>query len=132
MIEETINYCRQRHTFGKPLIENQVIHFKLAELMAEVELLKSLCYRAADQMVAGEDVTYLTSIAKLKAGRLSRIVVDSCIVSVSIYRMLFGNNCCILISNTGAAWAMRRKEVALRVHTVTSVRYRLPVVGTKL
>ena len=30
----TVNYCRQRKTFGKPLIQNQWIHFKLAELQA--------------------------------------------------------------------------------------------------
>ncbi|KAI1280499.1 putative acyl-CoA dehydrogenase 6 [Halotydeus destructor] len=76
-IEETINYCRQRKTFGKPLIENQVIHFRMAELQSELELLKSLAYRAADQMIAGEDVTYLASIAKLKSGRFVREATDS-------------------------------------------------------
>jgi len=79
MIDETINYCRQRKTFGKPLIDNQVVHFRLAELKAEVECLRSLTYRAADMMIAGEDVTYLASIGKLKAGRLVREVVDACL-----------------------------------------------------
>jgi citronellyl-CoA dehydrogenase len=79
MVDETIKFCRDRRTFGKPLIDNQVIHFRLAELQAEIELLKSLVYRAADLMIEGEDSTYLTSVAKLKAGRLSREVVDSCI-----------------------------------------------------
>lgn len=79
MIAATIEYCRQRHTFGKPLIENQHIFFKLAELTAEVEVLKSLTYRAADLMIAGEDVTYLASIGKLKAGRLVRLVSDQCL-----------------------------------------------------
>jgi citronellyl-CoA dehydrogenase len=79
MINGTIDYCRQRHTFGKPLIQNQHIHFKLAELMAEVESLRSLTYRAADLMIEGEDVTYLASIGKLKAGRLVRQVSDQCL-----------------------------------------------------
>lgn len=30
-------------------------------------------------MIEGEDCTYLTSIVKLKAGRLGRIVADSCL-----------------------------------------------------
>lgn len=47
IIDETIKYCRERHTFGKPLIDNQVIHFRLAELQCEVECLRSLAYRAA-------------------------------------------------------------------------------------
>ena len=79
MIKATIEYCRQRHTFGKALIDNQHVHFKLAELMSEVELLRSLTYRAADLMIAGEDVTYLASIGKLKAGRLARRVSDECL-----------------------------------------------------
>src|SRR5205814_8600109 len=27
LIQSTIQYCRERHTFGQPLIDNQVIHF---------------------------------------------------------------------------------------------------------
>lgn len=79
IINGTIEYCRERHTFGQPLIDNQVIHFRLAEMQADVECLRSLVYRAADGMIEGEDVTYLASIAKLKAGRLSRQVVDQCL-----------------------------------------------------
>jgi citronellyl-CoA dehydrogenase len=79
IINETIEYCRTRKTFGKPLIDNQVIHFKLAELKAECELLRSLGHRAAEKMIAGEDVTMLASIGKLKSGRLAREVTDSCI-----------------------------------------------------
>lgn len=78
-IQQTIEYCRERHVFGQPLINNQSIHFKLAELQAEVEALRSLFYRAADELVDGKDVTMLASMAKLKIGRLSREVADSCL-----------------------------------------------------
>ena len=40
IIQGTIEYCRQRHTFDMPLIDNQYIHFKLAELQADVECLR--------------------------------------------------------------------------------------------
>jgi len=33
VINATIEYCRQRTAFGKPLLDNQVIHFRMAELM---------------------------------------------------------------------------------------------------
>ncbi|CAG2177754.1 unnamed protein product [Oppiella nova] len=79
IVNETIEYCRQRKTFGSPLIDNQVIHFTLAELKTEIELLRSTVYRAADAFISGENVTYLASIAKLKAGRLSREVSDKCL-----------------------------------------------------
>ena len=59
------------------LIDFQVVHFKLAELKTEIEALRALTYRAADLYVRGEDVTELASMAKLKSGRLARIVPDA-------------------------------------------------------
>lgn len=79
VIDSTIAYCRERTTFGQPLIDNQVIHFRFAELKTEVELLRSLVYRAAEEYIDGADVTLLASMAKLKTGRLVREVADSCL-----------------------------------------------------
>ena len=79
LINLTIEYTRQRHTFGQPILNNQVVHFRLAELRTEVEALRALTYRAVESYVAGKDVTKLASMAKLKAGRLSREVTDSCL-----------------------------------------------------
>ncbi len=79
MLEEVAAYLRQRPAFGKPLLDNQFIQFKLAELKTEIEALRALTYRAAELYVAGEDVTELASMAKLKAGRLAREVADWCI-----------------------------------------------------
>ena len=78
LIDQTIDYTRQRQTFGKPILHNQVVHFRLAELRTEVEALRALTYRAVESYVSGKDVTKLASMAKLKAGRLSREVADSC------------------------------------------------------
>ena len=78
-IEETIEYTRQRHVFGKAVLDNQVVYFTLAELQSEVELLRSLLYRATEDYVAGKDVTLLVSMGKLKAGRLIREVSDKCL-----------------------------------------------------
>lgn len=79
IIRMTIDYCRQRHTFGKPLIDNQWIHFKICELLTEVEALRQLAYHCVRVVVAGGDVTKEASMAKLKAGRLAREVADSCL-----------------------------------------------------
>jgi citronellyl-CoA dehydrogenase len=79
LIDQTIDYTRQRNTFGKPILHNQVVHFRLAELRTEVECLRALTYRAVESYVGGKDVTKLASMAKLKAGRLSREVADSCL-----------------------------------------------------
>ncbi|MEQ5834653.1 citronellyl-CoA dehydrogenase [Marinobacter sp. NFXS9] len=78
-INVTIDYCRERQTFGQPLIDNQSIHFRLAELQTEVEALRALTYQACELHIQGKDVTRLASMAKLKAGRLGREVTDSCL-----------------------------------------------------
>jgi len=78
-IAETIEYTRNRKAFGQSILDNQTVHFRLAELQTEVELLRALVYRAAEALVAGEDVTRLATMAKLKAGRLGRQVTDGCL-----------------------------------------------------
>jgi citronellyl-CoA dehydrogenase len=79
IIGATIEYTRNRKAFGQSILDNQIVHFRLAELQTEVELLRSLIYRAAEQLVAGEDVTRLATMAKLKAGRLGRELTDACL-----------------------------------------------------
>jgi len=79
MIEETIEYTRERRAFGRPVLDNQVVHFRLAELKTEVEALRALVYRAGALMLNGEDVTMLASMAKLKSARLAREVADTCL-----------------------------------------------------
>ena len=78
-IEQTIDYARQRFAFGKAVLDNQYVHFRLAELKTEVEALRSLTYRAVEEYAAGKDVTELASMAKLKCGRLLREVSDGCL-----------------------------------------------------
>ena len=51
----------------------------MAELQTEIECLRALVYQACEQHIAGEDVTRLASMAKLKGGRLVREVSDSCL-----------------------------------------------------
>ena len=78
-LEMTIEYTRQRQAFGQAILDNQYVHFKLAELATECEALRALVYRATELYVSGKDVTKLASMAKLKAGRLVREVNDWCI-----------------------------------------------------
>src|SRR6202140_2656849 len=79
IINETIDYTRNRRAFGQSILDNQTVHFKLAEMQTEVELLRALIYRAAEALVAGEDVTKLATMAKLRAGRLGRELTDACL-----------------------------------------------------
>ena len=79
LIDATIEYTRERKAFGKSILDNQVVHFRLAELRTEVAALRALTYQAVESYVGGKDVTKLASMAKLKCGRLSREVTDACL-----------------------------------------------------
>jgi len=75
----TVEYLRQRSTFGKPILNNQYIQFRLAELRTEIEMLRQMAYHCTRSVVAGVDCTLEVSMAKLKAGRLCREVADTCL-----------------------------------------------------
>jgi len=79
MIEMTIDYTRQRQAFGQSILDNQYVHFRMAELATELEALRALVYRATELYVSGKDVTKLASMAKLKLGRLTRETADWCV-----------------------------------------------------
>lgn len=79
LIDLTIEYTSDRKAFGRPVLDNQVVHFRLAELRTEVEALRALTWSAIEQYVAGRDVTKLASMAKLKTGRLARELTDACL-----------------------------------------------------
>ena len=78
-IRETITWAQERQMFGSTLADQQWVQFKLVELQTEVEALRALTWHACELYVAGQDVLQLASMAKLKAGRLSRTVADTCL-----------------------------------------------------
>ena len=78
-IEWTIAWAQERKLFGTTLADQQWVQFKLAEFKTEVECLRALTYRACDLYVQGQDVLELASMAKLKAGRLNRVIPDGCL-----------------------------------------------------
>lgn len=82
LVQATIDYTREREAFGQKLIENQAIHFRLAELQTEIEALRALVYGTCEGYINGEPAQkslQLASMCKLKAGRLAREVTDSCL-----------------------------------------------------
>jgi citronellyl-CoA dehydrogenase len=78
-IERTAGYLRDRRAFGAPLLDNQYVQFTLAELVAELDLLRHYNYACAEAYLRGEDTTRFATVAKLTAGRLVRRVADTCI-----------------------------------------------------
>lgn len=81
-VRDTIRYTREREVFGKPLLANQWIQFKLSELLTEIEAQRHLNYYCASLVEidpTSAEVTRIASMCKLKIGRLMREVADTCL-----------------------------------------------------
>jgi citronellyl-CoA dehydrogenase len=78
-VQWTVDWAQERKLFGSTLADQQWVQFKLAELKTEVESLRALTHAACERYVAGEDVTEWATMCKLKAGRLNRLVPDTCL-----------------------------------------------------
>ena len=78
-LDRTRAFVHDRTVFGHPLASRQYVAFRLTELQAEVDLLRSHNLITCEALMAGEDITRLATVAKLKAGRLTREVADWCL-----------------------------------------------------
>ncbi len=77
-----MNRANSPQIFSLPQIKNHFLLLclsRLAELKTELELLRAGVYSSADAMIAGENVTLLASMLKLKSGRLAREIPDACL-----------------------------------------------------
>lgn len=75
-LERTIAYAKDRKTFGKRLVDHQHLQFVLADLLAELDLLRVYNEALVDAYQRGEDTRREAAIAKIKAGRLARDVAE--------------------------------------------------------
>jgi alkylation response protein AidB-like acyl-CoA dehydrogenase len=78
--EFALQYAKERQQFGRPLIDNQAIAFKLADMAVEIEATRALIWRALwEGRSGGEFKKAEGSMAKLKAGEVAVKVTDEAI-----------------------------------------------------
>lgn len=75
-LAKTSAYLKERKAFGAPLIANQSIQFELADISAELDLIRHHNWAAVAAVQAGEDITRHATIAKLRTARLARRMAD--------------------------------------------------------
>jgi acyl-CoA dehydrogenase len=78
-LELTAQYCRDRETFGKPLIANQVVRHKLVEMRRQVEVARVYAREVARRHVAGESVIAEACLAKETACNTATYVCDQAV-----------------------------------------------------
>ncbi|WP_413364701.1 acyl-CoA dehydrogenase [Lysinibacillus sp. 3P01SB] len=81
-LEAAANYAKERVQFGKPIVANQGVAFKLADMATAVEAARLLVYRAANLRTQGLPCGKEASMAKLFA---SKTAVDVAIDAVQIF-----------------------------------------------
>jgi alkylation response protein AidB-like acyl-CoA dehydrogenase len=69
----------ERRAFGQPIIENQGIGFKLADMAVEISAARMMLYEAAKAYDEGRDVANLGAMAKLYASEVAHRAADGAV-----------------------------------------------------
>ncbi|WP_028643853.1 acyl-CoA dehydrogenase family protein [Nocardioides sp. URHA0020] len=75
-LDLTAAYCRDRETFGKPLISRQVVRHQLVEMRRQVEVARTYTREVAGRHSAGEQVIAEACMAKQTAVDCATYVCD--------------------------------------------------------
>lgn len=78
-LDAAITYAKERKQFGKPIVENQGISFKLADMATSTEASRLLTYQAA--WLESQNLPYgkASAMAKLKAGDTAMAVTTEAV-----------------------------------------------------
>ena len=78
-LELAAAYCRDRETFGKPLVANQVVRHQLVEMHRQVEVARTYTRSVAERHVNGENVIAEACLAKQTACDAATYVCDKAV-----------------------------------------------------
>ena len=77
--DAALEYAREQHTFGKPIVEHQALNFRLADMAVQIEAARQLVWHAASLRDAGEPCLKEASMAKLFASEMAERVCSDAI-----------------------------------------------------
>jgi acyl-coA dehydrogenase len=84
-MEEAIAYTKERKQFGKPIIKNQAIHFKIADMEIKIETARQMVAHALTKMDMGLPFSMESAIAKCYASDIAMQVASEAIQSFGGY-----------------------------------------------
>lgn len=64
-LDMSIDWAKQRSTFGKPIAERQAIQWKLVDMYIDLKALRSMTYETAARADSGEDMRSEAALVKL-------------------------------------------------------------------
>jgi len=77
--ERALAYSKQRKSFGKEIMNHQIIQFKLADMATKIEAARLLCLKAAWEKDQHLDYTLSSSIAKVYASETAMWVTTEAV-----------------------------------------------------
>jgi len=78
-LEASLDYCKTRTTFGKPIGEHQLVQQMLANMEAGYQMSRLLVYRAGELKNSGKRNTRETSLAKWQACNFANKAADDAV-----------------------------------------------------
>ena len=82
------DYARERHSFGKPLLEHQAVAFRLADMATRIAVARQMVLHAAALRDAGRPALVEASMAKLFASEMAEKVCSDALQTLGGYGYL--------------------------------------------
>jgi len=79
-LDETVDYVKQRQSFGKPLSKNQGVTFPLAQWATKIEMARWFCYRTLWLRDQGQPHTVEAAMCKMEAPLIASAAVHECLI----------------------------------------------------
>ncbi len=79
LLERTVEHCKQRHTFGRPIGTNQALQHRLARIKMDLDRVRLLARRAAWRLGEGEAASLDAAAAKVGASALYRLAANEAV-----------------------------------------------------
>ena len=79
VVVDTVEYCKDRQLFGKPLAKFQNTRFELAKCATKVEVGRAFIDKLVAEHMAGKQLVKECSMAKLWQAEMAGEVVDACL-----------------------------------------------------
>ena len=79
-LDMSIEWARQRHSFGKPIASRQAIQWMIVDMFIDIQALRAMTYGAAAKYDNGDidgDSRYLGSLIKLLSGQWGHRTLDN-------------------------------------------------------
>lgn len=75
-LNSALRYAGERQAFGRPIVKFQAIQHKLADMATQLEVARTMVYRATGLIDQGQPDTKISAMAKLFASEMANHVAD--------------------------------------------------------